>query len=219
MKKEIKKRFLLLMVVAGFFSMVWTGESLAGVRLAIAPFEVEQAQGKEIVRCRSCGNIMESGPVEGDPAPLLTQWLWELFQEKNKGFDFISPSQVEGFNNILLAKGIEKDPLILMKALGAQMKAEYVLWGTVFRYQERKGTSYGITQPASVAVDLHLMKVRDGSLAWRGQWAQTQKSLSENLLELDAFLKRNMRWVTVQELTRQGLMEMLKDFPPADSLK
>lgn len=218
MMRGIKREFLVWMLVTGMV-MTWTGVSFGGVRTAVVPFEVEYGQGKEIARCRSCGNIIGSGPVEGNPTPLLTRLLWDLLPEKGKGFDFVNPDQVEGFYNILLAKGIEKDPLQLMKALGVQMKADYVLWGHVFRYRERIGTAYGVQRPTSVAFDLHLMKVTDGKVVWRAQWDQTQKALTENLLDFDNFVKRNMRWVTAEELSLQGLKEMLKDFPPAESLK
>ncbi|MBA4395186.1 MAG: hypothetical protein C0407_16675, partial [Desulfobacca sp.] len=169
--------------------------------------------------CRSCGNILSAGPIEGDPSALLTRLLWENFQDKGKDFDLFSPGQVEGVFNVYLAKGIQKDLKLLMQGMGNQMNADYMLWGSVFHYQERKGTSFGVQQPASVAIDLHLLKVKDGQMVWRAQWDKTQKSLSENLLEMDSFIKRKMRWVTVEELSRQGLEEMLKDFPSADLLR
>ena len=207
------------MLVIGLSIIIWVNISLAEVRLAVAPFEAEDGYGKEIIRCRSCGNIMESGPIEGDSASTLTFSLWEFIQEKGKGFELIHPGQVEGVYNTLLAKGVIKDPLILMKAIGIQMKADYVLWGTVFHYQERKGTAYGVQQPASIAMDLHLLKVQEGNLVWKAQWTETQKSLSENLFEMKSFIKRKMRWVTVKELSSQGLMDMLKEFPSAESLQ
>jgi hypothetical protein len=218
MIKEIKRIFLVLMLVSGLVVMTWTGVSFGGVRTAVVSFEVEHGQGEEIVRCRACGNIFGFGPVEGNPVDLLSRLLWNLLQEKSDGFDFINPDQVEGFYNILLAKGIEKNTLQLMKTLGALMKAEYVLWGDVFRYQERIGTAYGVQKPASVAFDLHLMRVEDGKLVWKTHWDQTQKPLSENILEFNRFVKRNMRWVSAEELSLQGLKEMLKDFPSAESL-
>jgi hypothetical protein len=219
MKQKIKKVSLLLIFVIGFSPLVWVNVSLAEVRLAVAPFELEQGYGKTIIRCRSCGNIMESGPIEGDPVSALTHLLWEFIQEKGKGFDLIHPGQVEGVYNTLLAKGIEKDPLVLMKTIGLQMKADYVLWGGVFHYQERKGTGYAVEQPASISMDLHLLKVKDGSLVWKDQWIQTQKSLSENILEMKSFIKKKMRWATVKELASQGMVEMLKEFPSAESLQ
>ncbi|MBI4764023.1 MAG: hypothetical protein HY787_05385 [Deltaproteobacteria bacterium] len=215
----IKRGFIVLMLVTGMVVLARPGISFGEIRIAVVPFEVEYGQGKEIVRCRSCGNIFGSGPIEGNPAAPLTRLLWDLLVEQGKGFDFISPDQVEGYYNILLSKGIMRDPLQLMKTLGAQMKADYVLWGHIFRYQERIGKAYGVEKPASVAFDLHLMKVKDGKLVWKAHWDQTQKALSENLLELDSFIKSNMRWVTAEKLSLQGLKEMLKDFPLAESLR
>lgn len=219
MRKKIKTGLLFWGIVVIGLSLFRAEVSFGGVRLAVVPFQLEQAHDKEIVRCRSCGNILAGGPIEGDPTVLLTRLLWDNFQEKGKKFDLISPGQVEGVFNIYLAKGIEKNLQLLMRGIGTQLNADYMLWGSVFHYQERKGTSYGVQQPASVALDLHLLKVKDGQLVWRAQWAQTQKSLTENLLEADSFFKRNMRWVTVEELSRQGLEEMLKDFPWADLLR
>jgi len=64
--------------------------SLAGIRLAIAPFQVEQSQEKEVVRCRSCGNLFSGGSIEGDPANGLTRLLWEKFQNKGQEFELKS---------------------------------------------------------------------------------------------------------------------------------
>ena len=201
------------MLVTGMVAVAGKGVSFGGVRMAVVSFEVEYGQGEEIARCRSCGNIIGSGPVEGNPVELLTRLLWDLLSEKDKGFDFINPDQVQGFYNILLARKIEKDPLQLMKTLGVQMKADYVLWGDVFRYQERVGTGYGVQSPASVAFDLHLMRVKDGKLVWKAHWDRTQKPLSENILEFNRFVKGNMRWVTAARTFPSGFKGNVEGFP------
>jgi len=193
--------------------------SFGEIRIAVAPFQVEPNHEKEVIRCRSCGTLLPGGPIEGDPASVVTRLLWEKIQQKGQRFEWISPGQVEGAFNIYLAKTIEKNPQNLMMAMGKQLGADYILWGGVFHYRERIGASFGVEQPASVAIDLHLMKVKDGQMIWRAQWAQTQKSLTENLLEVGSFFKRKMRWVTVEELARQGIEEMVKDFPSAEALK
>ncbi len=108
------------MLLAGLVSMVWTGVSFGEVRTGgCSLLKWNDSQGKEIIRCRSCGNIIGSGPVAGDPIPILDPFVVGPSSEKVKGFDLISPGQVEGFYNILLAKGIEKDPLQLMKSHGS----------------------------------------------------------------------------------------------------
>lgn len=206
------------MMVTAFF-LTQADLSLGAMRVGVALFQMEQVQGEKIVRCPACGTVLGTGPIEGDPSSLLTHMLWDFLQGEKKGIDWISPGQVEGAYNTKLAKGIEKNPMLLMKTLGIELKADFMLWGNVFHYQERKGTSYAVQEPASVALDLHLLRVKDGKLVWRAQWAETQKSLSENLLEIDSFFKRKMRWLTVQELSRQSLEEILKDFPSPESFK
>jgi hypothetical protein len=106
-----------------------------------------------------------------------------------------------------------------MKAMGTQLKADFILWGVIFHFQERIGTAYGVQKPASVSFDLHLLRVKDGSLVRRDQWTKTQRSLTENLLEAESFFKGKMRWLTAEELSFLGLQEILKDFPSAESLK
>lgn len=220
MKNKRKAGFLVLgIVVALSLLLAQAGLSYGEVRVAVAPFQLDPGQEKEIVRCRSCGNIMPGGTILGEPTSFLTHVLWDLMQEKGKGLALISPGQVEGAYNIGLAKRFQKDPLVTMKTIGQQINADYLLWGTLFRYHERIGTSYGVQEPASVAFDLHLLRVKDGVLVWRVQYVKTQKSLSENLLEMENFLKQKMRWLTVEELSRLGLEQILKDFPSTESLK
>jgi hypothetical protein len=208
---------LCLLVLVGF--IIGTGFAYGEVRLAVAPFQISTGHEKEIVRCQACGSILPGGTIEGEPQSFLTRTLWELLQQRTKGFELISPGQVEGFYNIDLAKHIATDPLTLMKKMGQQVQADYILWGVLFHFQERKGTAYGVEKPASVAFDLHLLRVKDGVMVWRTQYSKTQKSLTENLLEMEEMIKQKMRWITVEQLSRQGLEEILKDFPSAESLQ
>jgi hypothetical protein len=212
-------RWLGVSLLIGVGFILQTGLALGEVRLAVAPFQISPGHEKEIIRCQVCGSILPGGPIEGEPQAFLTRTLWDMLQQKNKGFDFISPGQVEGAYNIDLAKDISTEPLALMKKIGRQVQADYILWGVLFHFQERKGTSYGVEKPASVAFDLHLMRIKDGVIVWRTQYSKTQKSLTENLLEMEQMIKQKMRWVTAEQLSRQGLEEILKDFPSAESLQ
>ena len=136
--------------------------------------------------------------------------LWELLTDQIKGYELVSPGQAEGVYQTQLAKKINQDPLVLMKAIGQELKADGVIWGGVFRYQNRKGTGYGVQEPASVSLDLHLLRVSDGAIVWKAQWTQTQKSLSEDLFQLGEVAKRGLRWMTAEELAKSGLAEMIK---------
>jgi hypothetical protein len=193
--------------------------SFGEVRLALAPFQTGSGHDREFVRCQACGNILPGGVIEGDPESFLTRLLWDFLQKNDKGFELISPGQVEGVYNVDLSKTFSHDPIAQMKSIGSQVRADYILWGTVYKYQERKGTSYGVERPASVSFDFHLLRIKDGVMVWKAQTSKTQKALSENLFEMSEYLKSKGRWVTVDELARQGMEEDLKDFPSAQSLQ
>jgi hypothetical protein len=219
MKKRIREKGFALSLLVFLVFVSQAALSYGEVRLAVAPFQTATGHEREYVRCLSCGNILPGGVIEGDPLPILTRLLWDYLQKKGQGFDLISPGQIEGVYNVDLSKDLSLDPLSMMKKMGNQVKADYILWGNLYHYQERKGTSYGVERPASIAFDIHLLRVKDGVLVWKAQFFKTQKALSENLFEMGDFLKSKGRWVTAEELTRQGLEEDLKDFPSAQSLQ
>jgi hypothetical protein len=219
MKRTIGMKGLGLGLIVILVLAAQFGVSYGEVRLAVAPFQASTGHEREYVRCLSCGNIMPGGVIEGEPLPILTRIVWDYLQKHSKGFDLISPGQIEGVYNVDLAKNLSSDPLPLMKTIGSQVKADYILWGEVFQYQERKGTSYGVERPASVSLDLHLLRVKDGVLVWKAQYSKTQKPLSDNLFEMGDFIKAKGKWVTAEELARQGLEGDLKEFPSAQSLQ
>jgi hypothetical protein len=73
-----------------------------------------------------------------------------------------------------------------------------------------------VRQPARVAFELNLVGVASGRLLWHRQFAEIQQPLNEDLLRLPQFLKRGGRWVSVQEIARNALEEMLKTIPKTD---
>jgi hypothetical protein len=85
--------------------------------------------------------------------------------------------------------------------------------GHLYRFRERIGESYSVEQPASVAFEVHLIRVEDGELVWRGAFDRTQGSLMENLLQISYFFREKGRWVTAEELAAEGVKEILKSFP------
>jgi hypothetical protein len=216
----MKTRKLLSLALALGAGVLWAfmacgdlwADQPAKKRLALVPFQLERS-GAALVRCRACGNVHQAGAIEGDPAENLTRIAWDLLLEQEKDYEFINPGQVEGVYQSLLAKKIDTDILPLIKALGQALKADGVVWGEVFRYEERRGSAFAIDRPASVSLDLHLMRVSDGTLVWKGQFSETQKSLSENLFQLGETTRRGLRWMTAEELARSGLKNMTRDFP------
>ena len=65
--------------------------------------------------------------------------------------------------------------------------------------------------PASVNLDLFLLDVERETILRRGHYDETQKPLSDNLLELGSFVKRGGKWVSAEELSAEGLKQALQE--------
>ncbi|MBS0012336.1 MAG: hypothetical protein KFF46_00050 [Desulfobacterales bacterium] len=107
----------------------------------------------------------------------------------------------------------KKTPLDLVMEVGEKLNVEYMLVGNVWRYQQRIGSDYGAAQPASVAFALYLVEVSNGEVLWSQTFAETQQSLSENLLKAKKFFRRGAKWLTAKELAKAGVNEVMDTFP------
>ena len=106
-------------------------------------------------------------------------------------------------------------PIDVVKSVGEKTGAGAVLTGVVTRYEEREGGPLGVRKPASIGFEVNLVRTTDGTLLWNGRYAETQKSLVEDLAMFFTFLKRKGRWLTAEELARDGVERVLKTLPKA----
>jgi hypothetical protein len=130
-----------------------------------------------------------------------------------KAFALIPPDRVGGIYEGVTGQLFKADLLDVLKKVGAELEADGIILGYVYRFRERKGFSLSVEKPASVAFEIHLIRVSDGAIVWRGIFDKTQTSLMENLLQIGSFLKEGGKWVTAKELAAEGMDEVLKDFP------
>jgi hypothetical protein len=185
------------------------------VKILIFPFKNMAAMYGEEVNCRCpiCGKVFMTGEVVEDAEDLLTEELFGLLKDR-KDIQLIPPSQSQGVVSDLLSedqKGLSDRDLLI--ETGRALKADWVLSGYVFRFRERMGGKYSVELPASVAFDIHLIRVADGLLLWNNHFDETQQPLSENLFHLGSFLQRKARWITANEMAASGLKNILKSFP------
>jgi hypothetical protein len=116
-------------------------------------------------------------------------------------------------------KRLETSPVLTSIQMGKELKADFVMVGILFRFEERVGSSLGVEKPASVAFDFHLFRLRDGVRVWDGKFDETQKPLFDNLLQTGSFIRRKAQWLTAAELAEVGMEEMLKKLPGVKELE
>jgi hypothetical protein len=73
----------------------------------------------------------------------------------------------------------------------------------IFKFQERRGSSFAVERPASVGFHFHLMDKE--RIVKVFAFEETQQPLSEDILKFGTFLRRGMRWVTARELAEEGV--------------
>ncbi|MEW6325374.1 MAG: hypothetical protein AB1515_08305 [Nitrospirota bacterium] len=100
-----------------------------------------------------------------------------------------------------------------LQKLARAVGAEAALHGVVTDYREREGSRVGVERPATVGIELWLVRARDGQTIWHGRYYEAQQSLTEELRTLPLYLKRGTRWLTAEELAAYAVQELVKTFP------
>jgi hypothetical protein len=136
----------------------------------------------------------------------------ELFSEMSLlgGWEVVPDSDVEQAMQKLppsTAGNLEDNAL----ALGRQVSADAVIYGTVERYRERVGVDYAAASPAAVTFTLHMIDMKSRQVVWTAKFTKAQKALSENILNLYNFLQYSGRWVRAHEIANEGVKEAVAD--------
>lgn len=127
---------------------------------------------------------------------------------------FIGAGETGRCEELVLSKlsGSTVSPLKYWKDVGECTGADNLLVPMLFDWREREGGDFSVREPARVVLDLYLIDVAKGVVADRYHHEETQRSLSENLLDLDKFIKRGAQWVTARELAREAMQEGVEEF-------
>ena len=190
-----------------------------GPSLAILPFAVERvddpARG---AICPVCKGIYGGGEVAPGAQNILTRELYGKMEALGT-FRVIPLEKVEEARSRSVQMRLETNLVRSSIPLGRELNAHFVMVAHLFRFQQRVGSSIGVEKPASVAFDLHLIRIRDGARVWDGGFDETQKALFDNLLRAGSFFKEGAKWVTAEELAAVGMNKVLKNFPGAKELE
>jgi len=183
-------------------------------RIAVVPFQAIRQEDADIktVRCPVCGLVFRTESYTKGSEAVVEGIFFDRLKDQ-KAFTIIPPDRVGGIYERVTGGLFKADLLDVLKKVGTELEADGIILGYVYCFRERKGFSLSVEKPASVAFEIHLIRVGDGAIVWRGIFDKTQTSLMENLLQIASFYKEGGKWVTAKELATEGMDEVLKDFP------
>ena len=161
-----------------------------------------------MVRSPITGAFFFAAPVSEQVVSHLTTNLFERIV-KEKRYDLISPGQAKGVYSSLKLSDVVQPEIEIIQKIGQAFSADAVMSGYLYRWREREGTDYAVNRAASVAFDLYLIRPDNGTILWNERFDKTQKSLSENILDVDTFMKGQGRWMTAASLADLGLDKIL----------
>lgn len=163
----------------------------------------------DMVRSPLSGAVFMAEPVSQSVTDKMTTRLFDRIL-KNQTFEIISPAQARGVFLNLVESDLVMGEVEILQGVGKAFSADGVLIGYIYRWREREGGDFAVNRAASAAFELYLLRPGDGRILWKGRFDKTQKSLSENILDMGTFLKGRGRWMTVEKLGEMGLDEILK---------
>ena len=98
-------------------------------------------------------------------------------------------------------------------AVGKQLGVEVLIIPYVLSWHPREGSSAGVTSSAELTIDFFLIDTKgEGALLGRSHYSEKQVGLASNLLTLNKFIKRGGKWVTTEELAKEAIEKMIKEF-------
>lgn len=183
-------------------------------KIAIVPFQAIHSNDPEItcIRCPVCNTTFRTSAFTGNPEKKIEG----LFLKEISSFQRYSLIPPEDLKQVYKRVSIilsGKNHVEILTKVGREVGADGVIAGYLFYYTERKGLDYSVERPASVAFCVHLIRVQDGTSIWKGVFDKTQSSLMENIFDIVPFIKGGGKWLTAEELSLEGIREILKSFP------
>lgn len=167
--------------------------------------------GSSYLRCPISENTLRGAKVSDEVLDYITGLL--LRRLSKGGIFFIIPPEEVKKEFLDLNESIDsaKGKLLLeyLRQVGLVFNADAVILGHVFRWEERTGSDFAASRPASVAFDMHLVGTEKGKVLWSAEFDKTQMSLSENLLDIKTFIKGKGRWMTAAKLADMGMSNMV----------
>jgi hypothetical protein len=100
-----------------------------------------------------------------------------------------------------------------IRGVGQATGCGAILKTSLSRYRERVGSEMSIETSASAAFSMDLIGVERGVVLWSTSFDETQKALFDDIFSFDKAQKRGFKWLSVEDLSHDGLKNRLEQFP------
>jgi hypothetical protein len=153
----------------------------------------------------------DGGASPETAAELVTRFLTDAMAKRG-----ISVIPASDFATAFSARGLKPtdlNPRTAAQLAAREFGATAILIGEVSRYRERAGESYGATSASSVAFNATLYTAPAVQRVWSSQFDETQRALSENIVNARRYPGGGMRWLTAAELAQWGAESAVATLP------
>jgi hypothetical protein len=158
--------------------------------------------------------IDKSDSAAADRLEAGRQTLDSLLAEYAAGLNnvtMISEGELEG-----MLGDFSGDLQAQARKVAAQVKGDAVLISTIKRFVARDASE---SRPASVAFEYQLLAAKSGQILCAGVFDETQQPLLENIFSLRRAISRKFKWISAEELLREGVADRLDSCSSLDRVR
>ncbi|MEA3470108.1 MAG: hypothetical protein U9R24_00120 [Thermodesulfobacteriota bacterium] len=186
-------------------------------KIGIIPFQkvVSEDPSRKFMKCPLCGTVLRTCELKNSPEITVEELFTNELRSRGR-YIIMSSERTRGIYTRISSSSFKALPQEVFKEVGRELGIDGIIAGYVFCYRERKGYPWSVERPASVVFSVHLIRVDDGALVWRGTFDKTQSSLMEDLLNIGSFIRQGGKWVTARKLSEEGVEGILETFPGLD---
>lgn len=143
------------------------------------------------------------------PDQFLSDFNSELYKRLSAGLVGVKVTKPVISDKALQSMKTSPESIDFIPEFCRKTGCDAVLTGEIKEYGERVGGEYGVEDPASFAFITKLHEGKSGNIIWEDYYYEKQKMLTENLIEVDKFIKRKGRFVSVQEIAYEGIDQLV----------
>jgi hypothetical protein len=183
-------------------------------KVLVLPFQdMAWLHGKNVnVRSPLTGKVFMTGATREGADRLLTDLLVDALQQQTALQTVPSRDAYAVMDAVKSAGDSQQSALKILAKTGRMLKADMVIQGYLYRFEDRVGADYSAESAASVAFDVYLIDCVEQKLVWSGYFDQTQQALLEDLRFIGTFFRRGGRWITAEEMATTAMDDMFKEF-------